>query len=102
MAVHSVVDNRSDKSNVNAMCIFEDAWHDNAIHGEKLAQEEQVLYLSIANTTITDATKFIMQEYPRALVTLYLYDVDINSTNAIDYKTIVEDPTRPGHMIGVK
>ena len=102
MPLHNIIDKRSNRYNVNVMCIFEDAWHDNCKYDKKLPEEDQLMYLGIANTTIASALGFVAQEYPQALVTMYLCDVDPNTNNAIDYKTIMEDPVTPRKFIGIK
>ena len=90
MPVTNIIDNRTNKYDVNIMVIFEDSWHDNTIKGASQFNDsiDDIDYLGIKRTTIASALRYA-QEHISSEVTLYIYDIGCN--NHINYDYIDEN-----------
>lgn len=94
MPVVNIIDQRSNKHNVDITAIFEDAWHDNSCTDAtqfKVIEgmgDDTCLYLCIGKTTVNKAIIYANEKI-KSDVTLYLYDQ--NSNNYVDYSYIDDD-----------
>jgi len=75
MPISNIVDHRKNKYDVNCTVIFEESWHDNSVKDATQFDDsiEEILYLSIRETTVQKAIKYINKNF-KVDVTMFLYD----------------------------
>lgn len=85
--IANVVDNRTNKYDVNIDAVFEPSWHDNGIeNATKFPQINSIMYEELCGTTVQEAIHHASQWlYP---ITLFLYDpggLHLTAENEFDF-----------------